>query len=127
MKHIVRKLKIWNEAIDLAVNVYELSSHFPSDERFGLISQTRRASVSISSNIAEGAGRNTNKDFARFLGISNGSSCELMSQLVIAQRLDLVQEYQVAPVLKKIDEIQRMTYSFRQQLLSGTVYKNSKF
>ena len=67
--HDIKKLKIWEKAMALAVNVYEVSAGFPADERFGLISQTRRCAVSVSSNIAEGAGRNTKGEFKQFLGI----------------------------------------------------------
>ncbi|RZL13238.1 MAG: four helix bundle protein, partial [Pedobacter sp.] len=84
------ELKIWNKAIDLTVNVYKATSSFPSDERFGLTSQSRRAAVSIPSNIAEGAGRNSMKEFNNFLGIANGSSYELQTQLVIANKLEIL-------------------------------------
>ena len=86
----LKELKIWQKAIDLSVEVYKITSHFPSDERFGLISQARRAAVSISSNIAEGAGRTSTKEFNYFLGIANGSSFELQTQLVIASRLSFI-------------------------------------
>ena len=85
----LKELKIWNKAIDLTVAVYKATSSFPSDERFGLISQSRRSAVSIPSNIAEGAGRNSKKEFSNFLGIANGSSYELQTQLVISNRLSL--------------------------------------
>ena len=68
--HNIKELKIWNKAIELAVNVYHLSAAFPADEKFGLVSQTRRAVVSISSNISEGAGRNSAGEFCQFLGIA---------------------------------------------------------
>ncbi|HTL81018.1 MAG TPA: four helix bundle protein [Bacteroidia bacterium] len=116
MQHNVKELRIWNNAIDLVVDVYKLSSAFPPDERFGLTSQIRKAAVSIPSNIAEGAGRNTNKDFSHFVGISNGSSYEVMTQIIVANKLRLVTEEEVAPVLKKLDELQKMTYRFQERL-----------
>ncbi len=70
MRHNVNELKIWQKSIDLVVDVYKITASFPTDEKYGLISQVRRAAVSIPSNIAEGAGRNTDKDFSNFLGIS---------------------------------------------------------
>ena len=76
--------------MDLAIRVYDLSAKFPADERYGLISQIRRCAVSIPSNISEGAGRNSNKEFLQFLGIANGSSYELQTQLVITERLGFV-------------------------------------
>ncbi len=83
--HNLKELKIWNKAIDLTVDVYKATASFPSEERYGLTSQARRSAVSIPSNIAEGAGRNSNKEFSNFLGIANGSSYELQTQLVIKQ------------------------------------------
>jgi four helix bundle protein len=116
MHHNVHEMKIWHKAIDLVVDVYKLSSNFPKEEKYGLISQIRKAAVSIPSNIAEGAGRNTDKDFANFLGISNGSSYEVMTQLIVSQRLDLVTTEEVQPLLRKLDEVQKMTFAFQNQL-----------
>ncbi|WP_379085180.1 four helix bundle protein [Pedobacter sp. UC225_65] len=112
----LKELKIWNKAIDLTVDVYKATSNFPTDERFGLISQLRRAAVSISSNIAEGAGRNSTKEFNNFLGIANGSSFELHTQLVIANRLGMLTVETLEPLLAQIDELQKMTYGFQQML-----------
>jgi len=109
-------LKIWNKAIDLTVNVYKATASFPSDERFGLTSQSRRAAVSIPSNIAEGAGRNSMKEFNNFLGIANGSSYELQTQLVIANKLEMLDINLLNPLLEQIDELQKMTYGFQQML-----------
>jgi four helix bundle protein len=114
--HNLKELKIWNKAIDLAVDVYKATSNFPSDERFGLTSQSRRAAVSIPSNIAEGAGRNSKKEFSHFLGIANGSSYELQTQLVISNRLDLVNDDVLNKLLSQIEELQKMNYSFQQTL-----------
>ena len=112
----LKELKIWNKAIDLAVDVYKATSTFPTDERFGLTSQSRRAAVSIPSNIAEGAGRNSVKEFNNFLGIANGSSYELQTQLVIASKLDILESEILNPLLDQIDELQKMTYGFQQML-----------
>ncbi|MCX2573251.1 four helix bundle protein [Pedobacter sandarakinus] len=112
----LRELKILNKAIDLAVDVYKATSTYPVDERYGLTSQSRRAVVSISSNIAEGAGRNSPKEFNNFLGISNGSSYELETQLIIANKLDLLKSEILEPLLLQIDELQKMTYGFQQML-----------
>jgi four helix bundle protein len=114
--HNLKELKIWNKAMDLAVNVYKATSAFPSDERFGLTSQSRRAAVSIPSNIAEGAGRNSKKEFAYFLGIANGSSFELQTQLVISNKLNLIDGDLLNELLNQIDELQKMSYSFQQML-----------
>lgn len=118
----LKELKIWNKAIELAVLVYNATSTFPADEKFGLISQTRRAVISISSNIAEGAGRNSAKEFKHFLGIANGSSFELQTQLIIANKLNLLSEEILNPLLSEIDELQKMTYGF-QQMLENKILK----
>jgi len=112
----LKELKIWNKAIDLTVDVYKATSSFPSDERFGLISQSRRSAVSIPSNIAEGAGRNSKKEFSNFLGIANGSSYELQTQLVISNRLNLLDDEILNSLLSQIDELQKMNYAFQQTL-----------
>lgn len=112
----LKELKIWNKAIDLAVDVYKATSTFPNDERFGLTSQSRRAAISIPSNVAEGAGRNSIKEFNHFLGIANGSSYELQTQLVIANRLAILESEILDPLLAQIDELQKMTYGFQQML-----------
>src|SRR5688500_19483463 len=87
-----KELKVWQEAINLAVETYKLTKLFPSDERFNLVSQMNRSAVSISSNIAEGCGRNNPKEFRQFLGIAQGSACELESQMIISQKLDFLSE-----------------------------------
>lgn len=114
--HNIKELKIWKKAMDLAVQVYELSSKFPSDERFGLTSQVRRCAVSIPSNISEGAGRNTNGEFKQFLGIANGSAYELQTQLIIANKLNFIDEKSTESILEIIDEIQKMNYKLQLSL-----------
>ncbi|WP_225871330.1 four helix bundle protein [Pedobacter cryotolerans] len=116
MMNKLNELKIWNKAIDLTVDVYKATASFPSDERFGLTSQSHRAAVSIPSNIAEGAGRNSMKEFNNFLGIANGSSYELQTQLVIANKLEMLDINLLNPLLSQIDELQKMTYGFQQML-----------
>jgi four helix bundle protein len=112
----LKELKIWVKAIDLSVEVYKVTNDFPSDERFGLTSQIRRAVVSISSNIAEGAGRNSVKEFNNFLGIANGSCYELQTQLIIAHKLGFIASDILNKILTEIDELQKMTYGFQQML-----------
>ena len=102
--------------MDLAVSAYKLSSVFPKDEKFGLTSQVRRAAVSVSSNIAEGAGRNTNNEFAHFLGVSNGSSYELQTQLIIAERLGYCDNKEMSLLLNDIIEVQKMNFTFQRRL-----------
>ncbi|TJY34775.1 four helix bundle protein [Pontimicrobium aquaticum] len=87
-----KDLKVWQEAMNFVVVIYEISESFPSKEVYGLTSQLRRASVSIPSNIAEGAGRRGNKEFIRFLYIALGSLSEVETQLEIAYRLKYLNE-----------------------------------
>ena len=117
----LKELKIWDKAIDLAVEVYKATSQFPSEEKFGLTSQSRRAAVSISSNIAEGAGRTSSKEFNYFLGIANGSSYELQTQLVIANKLELLSDVSLKILLLQIDELQKMNYGFQQMLVKKSL------
>jgi four helix bundle protein len=100
-------------------DVYRATADFPSDERFGLTSQSRRAAVSIPSNIAEGAGRNSKKEFNNFLGIANGSSYELQTQLIISNKLSLLDDTMLDNLLKQIDELQKMAYAFQKTLLNS--------
>jgi len=115
-RHNLRKLKIWTDAVDLAVDVYQITSRFPKEEKFGLVSQMNRCAVSISSNIAEGAGRNSVGEFIQFLGIANGSSNELFTQLVISSRLKLINEETLELLEDRIDKMQRSTYNFSKTL-----------
>ena len=87
MANSYRELKVWQNSIDLAEKIYRLTSSFPASEIYGLVSQLRRASVSIPSNIAEGWGRRSRKEYARFILMAAGSNDELQTQLVIAERL----------------------------------------
>jgi four helix bundle protein len=114
--HKVEELKIWQKSIVLAKQVYTVVADLPSEEKFGLSSQIRRCAVSIASNIAEGAGRNSNKEFKYFLGIANGSSYELHTQLILTYELNLIDKHRIDELLYLITEIQKMNYSFQRSL-----------
>jgi four helix bundle protein len=114
--HNYKELKVWQKSIDLTVKTYKLSVQFPDSERFNLISQVRRCSVSIPSNIAEGAGRNSKNEFAHFLGISSVSSYELETQMIVAQRLGYMNEKELLDVNTDIIEIQKMIYSLQNKV-----------
>ncbi|MDX1637477.1 MAG: four helix bundle protein [Balneolaceae bacterium] len=88
----IKNLAIWKRAVALASRIYKVTGKFPDEEKYGLISQLRRCSVSIGSNIAEGAGRGSNKQFRQFLSIAYGSSYELETQLIIAENLNFIGE-----------------------------------
>ena len=110
--HNFQELKIWQKAMDIAESTYLISAEFPKEEKFGLTSQIRRSAVSIPSNIAEGAGRNTDGEFKNFLGIASGSSNELYTQLILEQRLGLISEdEQLSNILKELEEVQKMNYT----------------
>jgi len=111
-----KELKVWQKAVDLAVDIYETTQSFPGEEKFGLTSQIRRCAVSIPSNIAEGSGRNTKKDFNNFLGISYGSSCELETQLLIARKTGLLNDETFEKHRNQIDEIQKMNFALKRSL-----------
>jgi four helix bundle protein len=106
--HRYKELKVWQKAIDLAVEVYKITERLPQNERFGLISQMNRAVVSIPSNIAEGAGRNSLKEFDNFLGIALGSSFELDSQLLISNRLSYIKDLDYERLENHIEHLQNM-------------------
>lgn len=114
--HKIEDLKIWRKSILLTKSVYGLLAELSSDEKYGLISQVKRSSVSIPSNIAEGAGRNSNKEFKHFLSIANGSSYELQTQLILLIELNLIHKEKIQPVIDSCIEIQKMNYSFQQKL-----------
>lgn len=110
-------LKVWQKAMGFVEVVYRATSQFPEDERFGLTSQLRRAAVSIPSNIAEGAGRSSDKEFIRFLYIARGSVSEVKTQLLIATRLGFITD-ESGELLNQLDEISRMLNGLRNNLES---------
>ncbi len=114
--HNFKELKSWQKAIDFCLDIYKLTGSFPTEERFGLISQLRRAGVSVPSNIAEGSGRNSDKEFVHFLSIATGSSYELETQLIIAHRLGYIKEEEIQEATLKLSEIQKMVFAFSNRL-----------
>ena len=114
--HKFEELKIWQKAMDITEKCYKASENFPKEERYGLTSQLRRSAVSIPSNISEGAGRNTNGEFKQFLGIANGSSYELLTQLYLSNRLNLIKEENVRPIINEVLEITKMNFSLQRSL-----------
>ncbi len=114
--HNLNELKIWQKSIHLSVEVYKATEKFPREEIYGLTSQIRRSIVSVASNVAEGAGRNSSKEFVHFLAISNGSSYELQTQIIISSKLGLMMEEVMKPLLRQIDENQKMNYALQKTL-----------
>jgi len=114
--HSVENLKIWKKSMELVKTVYLLVIALPSDEKFGLTSQIKRCAVSIPSNIAEGAGRNSKKEFKHFLSIANGSTYELQTQLLLTTTLQLITKENVQPSIDVCIEIQKMNYALQKSL-----------
>ncbi|AXP81682.1 hypothetical protein CJ739_2609 [Mariniflexile rhizosphaerae] len=106
-----KELKVWQKSMELVEIVYKLTSTFPKEEKYGLTSQIQRSSISIPSNIAEGAGRNSDKEFRNFLGVANGSSNELSTQLILAIRIGYTNESDMEYIFNLLSEIQKMIFS----------------
>jgi four helix bundle protein len=101
-------LLVWQRAIELTTDVYRLTEGFPKTEIYGLTSQMRRAAVSVASNIAEGCGRGSKREFTQFLTIARGSNCELQTQLIIAANLNMAQKSRIAATEALSHEVGRM-------------------
>jgi len=100
-------LTVWQKAIDLTVCIYALTPKFPKEETYGLASQLRRAAVSVASNIAEGRGRLNHAEFRQFLGIALGSTFEVQTQLVVANRLEMVNQGAIEEATALSNEVSR--------------------
>lgn len=106
-----KELKVWQKSVELSLEIYKLTKDFPGSEQFGLSSQIRRASVSVAANVAEGAGRNSQKEFVHFLGVAIGSAYELETHLIIADKLGFLQSNNNKGVFIQINEIEKMIRS----------------
>jgi four helix bundle protein len=115
MSHF-RKILVWQKSISLVTKIYKTTSTFPKEEMFGLTSQIRRSSVSVPSNIAEGSGRESSKDFLRFLYISLGSIFEMQTQLEIAKNIIYINEEEFNLLYEDSREIERMLASLIRKL-----------
>lgn len=111
-----KDLHVWQKSIELAKNIYRLSSQSPGEERFGLVSQVRRAAVSIPSNIAEGQARNTTGEFVQFLSHAEGSAAELDTQLRLAIELEFCTATEVGEIFRLLTDIQKMLKRLRSKL-----------
>ena len=116
--HNYKELKIWQKAIDLTEQIYGLTAGFPQEERYGLSSQIQRASISISSNIAEGSSRESIKEFNHFLSISLGSSFEMETQLIVAKKIGYLNQIQLENITDQITELIKMIRGFKKSLFS---------
>ena len=113
------KLETWQKAVAFADLVYEMTRHFPADERFGLTNQMRRAAVSVSSNIAEGAARNSKADYARFLEIAAGSLFEVVSQSFVGKRQGFLSEAEFQKLYVAAEEQGKMLSGLRRSVLEN--------
>jgi four helix bundle protein len=111
-------LTVWQRAIDLTVCIYKLTQRFPKEEMYGLVSQLRRASVSVASNIAEGRGRLNPAEFRQFLGVALGSTFEVQTQLVVARRLNIGNDRAIDEAAALGDQVSKMLTAFIQKLSS---------
>ena len=114
--HNYKKLEIWEESVNLVTEIYVLTKDFPDQEKFGLVSQINRCAVSIPSNIAEGAGRLSKKEFIQFLGYAIASSFELETQLIIANNLKFISNKQKDVNIDALNVIQRKIHSLIKSL-----------
>ncbi len=120
------KLDVWQKAIEFTDSVYDASREFPSDERFGLTSQMRRAAVSISSNIAEGSGRFSDKDFAHFVEIAYGSLMEVTSQAQVTVNQSFLRPQTRDELYQRAEELARMLSGLRSSLLRDNPSSGSR-
>jgi four helix bundle protein len=111
-----QKLVVWQKAHQLTLDVYRITRTYPKEELYGLTSQTRRAAASIPANIAEGCGRNSGADLARFLHIGAGSASELDYHLILARDLDFIKRSDQSKLSKDISEIKRMLFSLHKKV-----------
>jgi four helix bundle protein len=111
-----RDLIVWQKGIALVKQIYEITAMFPSEEKFGLMSQMRRAAVSIPSNLAEGQARKSTREFVQFISNAEGSLAELDTQMVVALALNFVKAGEAAAIAGQLDELRRMLNSLRRKL-----------
>ena len=107
---VFQKTRIFNK------DIYLITKNFPTEERFGITNQIRRASTSIAANIAEGCGRNNDKEFARFLNIAYASACEVECLLLISSDLEIIDKNSLSSLNLNLDEIKKMLFSFTRKL-----------
>lgn len=111
-----KDLVVWQKAMDLSIAVYQVTKSFPKEELFGMVSQMRRAAVSIASNIAEGEGRKSKNEFAHFASIAMGSKAELETQVILCERIGLCSDTESQNLLSMLDEIGKMLASLKTRL-----------
>ncbi len=116
--HNFKELVVWQKAMDLAVFAYQLTGYFPKEEKYGLISQIQRCAVSVPSNVAEGSGRVSKKEFQHFISIAMGSCFELETQLILAFRFNYINEQQINDFSNSVSPVQKMLFGLYNSLNS---------
>ncbi len=114
-----RELNVWKKSHDLTLEIYKITSAFPSDERFGLTSQIRRSASSVPTNLAEGCGREGDRELARFVSIALGSHSETEYHILLAFDLGLLSKEQYADLTEKVGDIRRMLIAFLRKVEAG--------
>ncbi|MEJ2201752.1 MAG: four helix bundle protein [Desulfuromonadaceae bacterium] len=115
-----KDLEVWQRSVDLAVALYRVTAEFPDTEKFGLVSQMRRAAVSIASNIAEGAARQSRKEFIQFLSMAAGSASELHTQMTICLRIDMGNRPDLVALEKELELIAKMVQGLIKSVRART-------
>ena len=110
------KLDVWKNSKSFAIEIYTATTDFPNEEKFGLVSQIRRAAVGIGANIAEGMSRNTNKDKSRFINIGFSSAIEVLNYLILARELDFLEEDQYTKLREMLEKITNQLNSLKNKL-----------
>lgn len=118
-----KELKVWQKSVDLAIKLYEIVKDLPSDERYAISDQMRRAVVSIASNIAEGQQRYNSKEFKHFLKISLGSLAELETQLIICQKTNMIDDLTIENMLKECNVVTKMIFALMKSLPTNKKHK----
>ena len=118
--HKYKELILWQKSIQLVTMVYSFTRSFPQVEKFGLVSQINRSAVSIPSNIAEGAGRNSDKEFIQFLGYAHASSYELETQLIISHNLGYISIDELNNLSEQLTELQKMNFALQSKIKQKT-------
>ena len=115
--HNFKELKVWQNSRKFVKEIYVTTAEFPAEEKYGLISQMRRSVVSIPSNIAEGSGRSTDKDFSYFLNIALGSSYELQTLIFLSFDLEFIDNKKLDELNLPLEEIQKMIYGLIKSVI----------
>lgn len=116
MAESYENLEVWEQSVELASRIYEVTRDFPEEEKYGITSQLRRAAISISANIAEGSGRESSKEFSRFIGIAVGSLNEVESLIHVSKKLGYIDDKKFDDIIQLVEEVGNLCGGFRKYL-----------